>query len=98
MNFCRIFWENRLGQFLFVKLDSALKMTHFHVYIECSNIESLPSFEGHNIRKTRPNRISPTQPVGLLEMLNHSVGNEEQGAIKLFKIIGLFCHGPVVRR
>jgi len=44
MNFCRIFWEKRLDQFHSVKLDLAFKMTHFHVYIEYSNIELLPSF------------------------------------------------------
>jgi len=39
-----------------------------------SNIRTLSCclrFEGHNIRKTRPIRISPAEPVGLPETLNH---------------------------
>jgi len=67
------------------------------MYIECSNIELLPSFEGHNIQKTRPNRISPAEPIGLPETLNHQPDttqqakkNEEQSSssrISVFLII-----------
>jgi len=53
-------------------------MTHFHVYIECSNIKLLPLFKSHNIQKTKPNHISPTEPVGLPKMLNHKSDTTQQ--------------------
>ena len=65
------FCEKRIGRFLSVKLDQALKTTHFHVYIVCSKMELWASFRGHNIQKTRPNRVSPAEPVGLAKTPNH---------------------------
>ncbi len=51
---------------------------HFCVYIEYSNIALLPLFEGHNIRKMRPNHISPAEPVGLPKTLNHQPDTIQQ--------------------
>ena len=101
--FRQSFCDKGIGQFLFVKLEQALKNMHFHVYVECSKMELLASFDGSQYSKnktqshfTRWGRRTGQNPQPLAWL--NSGDESELGVIDLNKNITHVDRHRVVQR